>query len=196
MEIIDAFVTDAVGRLVRTTDFTEVAKNRAIIVSHQIAQAQYAQRFSEAVFPGDRQGLRLRHQRNHRPGPTVHGLHQPADPRQRAERSAFSRSGRSHDPPREQRGPILGGPGGHQPHRLGQAQPGPEHGGASSSARILDACSKIVETSSAESLYLIAQFAGRYNTRRPRTCWPASPTSGSSVMPTGPSNMSSWIRGF
>ena len=50
MEIIDAFVADAVGRLVRTTDFTEVAKTRAVIVSHQIAQAQYAQRFSDAAL--------------------------------------------------------------------------------------------------------------------------------------------------
>jgi len=47
--VIDAFVNEAIGRLVRTIDFTEVAKTRAYIVSHQGAQAQYAQRFSEAL---------------------------------------------------------------------------------------------------------------------------------------------------
>jgi hypothetical protein len=50
LAVIDAFLSDAVGRLVRTIDFTEVAKYRAVIVSHQGVQAQYAQRFSEAAY--------------------------------------------------------------------------------------------------------------------------------------------------
>jgi len=50
LEVIDAFAADAIGRLVRTVDFTEVARTRASIVGHQSTQAQYAQRFSEACF--------------------------------------------------------------------------------------------------------------------------------------------------
>lgn len=49
LQIIDAFMGDAVARLVRTIDFTEVAKTRAVIVTKQRPQAQYAQRFSEAA---------------------------------------------------------------------------------------------------------------------------------------------------
>ncbi|MGE5297204.1 MAG: hypothetical protein ACM3VT_20460, partial [Solirubrobacterales bacterium] len=56
-EIIDAFAADAIGRLVRTVDFTEVAKTRASIVSHQVSQAQYAQRFSEACHREIAQGF-------------------------------------------------------------------------------------------------------------------------------------------
>jgi hypothetical protein len=56
-EIIDAFAADAIGRLVRTVDFTEVAKTRASIVGHQSAQAQYAQRFSEACLREIGQGF-------------------------------------------------------------------------------------------------------------------------------------------
>lgn len=50
MQIIDEFVQDAVQDLARTTDFTEVAKTRTIILNHRSSQAQYAQQFSESAY--------------------------------------------------------------------------------------------------------------------------------------------------
>ena len=47
--IIDAFVDTAVGRLVRTIDFTDVATTRAQILNRRGTQAQYAERFAEAL---------------------------------------------------------------------------------------------------------------------------------------------------
>jgi hypothetical protein len=50
MQIIDEFVQDAVQDLARTTDFTEVAKTRTIVLNHRSSQAQYAQQFSESAY--------------------------------------------------------------------------------------------------------------------------------------------------
>jgi hypothetical protein len=50
METIDQFVADAVSRLVRTLDFTEVAKTRALILNNQSTQAQYAAQYSESTY--------------------------------------------------------------------------------------------------------------------------------------------------
>lgn len=49
-KVIDDFMKDAVSDLVRTDDFTQVSKTRAIIVSHQGDQAQYAQKYSESAY--------------------------------------------------------------------------------------------------------------------------------------------------
>lgn len=48
-QVIDDFMKDAVSDLVRTDDFTQVSKTRAIIVSHQGDQPQYAQKYSESA---------------------------------------------------------------------------------------------------------------------------------------------------
>lgn len=48
-KVIDDFVADAVQDLVRTVDFTAIAKTRSIILSKQGTRAQYAQNFSESV---------------------------------------------------------------------------------------------------------------------------------------------------
>jgi hypothetical protein len=162
MEIIDAFVSDAVGRLVRTTDFTEVAKTRAVVVSHQIAQAQYAQRFSEAALREIGKGFE-------------YATSEITDPDRRFKvfTNLLILAGELNDPrlidlgirliPHENStvrywavrvatNPTVWG-------KLGQDQ-----NAAPLSARIIDACGKVLETSSPETLFLMAQFAGRYDT--------------------------------
>jgi len=52
LKIIDDFLADAIQELVRTRDFTEIAKRRTVILSRQSTQgqqAQYAQQFSESA---------------------------------------------------------------------------------------------------------------------------------------------------
>ncbi len=98
MEIIDAFVADAVGRLVRTTDFTEVAKTRAVITSHQIAQAQYAPRFSEAALREINKGFEYATNEITDPDRRFKVYHQFADPGRRVERPAARRRGCGPDP--------------------------------------------------------------------------------------------------
>jgi hypothetical protein len=163
MEIIDAFVTDAVGRLVRTTDFTEVAKHRAVIVSHQISQAQYAPRFSDAVLREIGRGFE-------------YATNEITDPDRRVKVFAnlLILASELNDPRlievgirmipdentmvrywavRVATNPSVWA-------KLGQDQ----STAAAQSRRIVDACTKVAETSSPEVLYLMAQFAGRYDT--------------------------------
>ncbi len=49
LKIIDDFLAQAIQELVRTRDFTEIAKRRTVILSRQSTQAQYAQQFSESA---------------------------------------------------------------------------------------------------------------------------------------------------
>jgi len=163
MEIIDAFVTDAVGRLVRTTDFTEVAKTRAVIVSHQIAQAQYAQRFSDAALREIGKGF-------------DYATNEITDPDRRFKvfTNLLILASELNDPRLIELGIRM------IPHenamvrywavrmatnpsvwaKLGQDQ----NTAVPLARRIVDACGAVVETSSPEILYLMAQFAGRYDT--------------------------------
>lgn len=50
MQVIDEFMQDAVEDLVRTTDFTQISKIRATILTYQSPQAQYAQQYSESAL--------------------------------------------------------------------------------------------------------------------------------------------------
>ncbi len=50
LQIIDDFLKEAVQELVRTKDFTSVAKIRTVIVSKKSTQAQYARQFSESAL--------------------------------------------------------------------------------------------------------------------------------------------------
>lgn len=47
--VIDRFMDEAIDEMIRTEDFGNVAKTRAVILSRTSQQAQYAQRFSEAA---------------------------------------------------------------------------------------------------------------------------------------------------
>jgi len=49
LKIIDDFLIEAIQELVRTRDFTSIAKIRTVILSRQSTQGQYAQRFSESA---------------------------------------------------------------------------------------------------------------------------------------------------
>ena len=163
MEIIDAFVSDTVGRLVRTTDFTEVAKTRAVIVSHQIPQAQYAPRFSEAVFREIGKGFDY----------TTNEITDP-DRRFKVFTNLLILANELSDPRLADLGvrmipydnstvrywAIRAATNPSVWDKLSQNQAA----AAPLSGRIIDACSKVIETSSVESLYLMAQFASRYDT--------------------------------
>jgi hypothetical protein len=162
MEIIDAFVSDAVGRLVRTTDFTEVAKTRAVIVSHQIAQAQYAQRFSEAALREIGKGFDY-----------ATGEITDPDRRFKVFTNLLILASELNDARLVDLGVRT------IPHENSTvrywavrvaANPGvwdklsQNQAAAPLSLKIISACSQVVETSSPETLYLMAQFAGRYDT--------------------------------
>jgi len=162
MEIIDAFVSEAVGRLVRTTDFTEVAKTRAVVVSHQIAQAQYAQRFSEAALREIGNGF-------------DYATNEISDPDRRfkvftnlliltnelndARLIDLGLRWIPHENSTVRYWAVRVATNPSVWDKLGQDQ----NTAAPLSRKILDACSKVVETSSPETLYLMAQFAGRYD---------------------------------
>ncbi len=49
LKIIDDFLAQAIQELVRTRDFTKIAKIRTVILSRQSTQGQYAQQFSESA---------------------------------------------------------------------------------------------------------------------------------------------------
>jgi hypothetical protein len=163
MEIIDAFVSDAVGRLVRTTDFTEVAKTRAVIISHQIPQAQYARQFSDAAYREIGKGF-------------DYATSEITDPDRRFKvfTNLLILANELNDPrlvdvgirmiPQENSTVrywairVATSPGVWD--KLSQNQTA----AAPLSGKIIDACSQAVATSSPEVLLLMAQFAARYDT--------------------------------
>ena len=49
LKIIDDFLAQAIQELVRTRDFTSIAKIRTVILSRQSTQGQYAQQFSDSA---------------------------------------------------------------------------------------------------------------------------------------------------
>ncbi len=56
-KIIDDFLAEAVQELVKTRDFTSIAKLRSVILSRKSAQSQYAQQFSESAYQHIQQGF-------------------------------------------------------------------------------------------------------------------------------------------
>lgn len=162
-EIIDAFAADEIGRLVRTVDFTEVAKTRASIVGHQNDQAQYAQRFSEACFREIGEGF-------------DYAANQISDPQRRFKIFAnlLILVNELNDPRLVDLGVrMIGHEAGAVRYWAVRAATNPaaweklnldQAAAAAMSRKIIDACNKVAETSSAEVLYLMAQFAGRDGT--------------------------------
>jgi hypothetical protein len=162
-EIIDAFAADAIGRLVRTVDFTEVAKTRASIVGRQNSQAQYAQRFSDACLREIKVGF-------------DYANNEITDPQRRLKVFAnllilinelndprlvdLSIGMISHEAVAVRYWAVRAATNPTVWEKLGQDQAA----AAATSRKILDVCNQAVETSSAEVLNLMAQFAGRYNT--------------------------------
>ena len=56
-KIIDDFLDQAVQELVKTRDFTSIAKVRSVILSRKSTQSQYAQQFSESAYQHIRAGF-------------------------------------------------------------------------------------------------------------------------------------------
>lgn len=56
-KIIDDFLAQAVLELVKTKDFTSIAKLRSVILSRKSTQSQYAQQFSESAYQHIQQGF-------------------------------------------------------------------------------------------------------------------------------------------
>jgi len=50
LQIIDDFLARSIQELVKTKDFTDIARTRTVILSHQSPQGQYAQQFSESAY--------------------------------------------------------------------------------------------------------------------------------------------------
>lgn len=50
LQIIDDFLSQAIQELVKTRDFTTIARTRTVILSNQSSQGQYAQQFSESAY--------------------------------------------------------------------------------------------------------------------------------------------------
>ena len=162
-DIIDAFVMDTIGRLVRTTDFTEVAKTRAVIISHQIPQPQYAQRFSEAAEREIGKGFE-------------YATNEITDPDRRFKvfTNLLILAGELNDPRLIDVGTRMIA---HENSAVRYwavrvatnprvwDKPGQDQNAAAQRARkIVDACSQVAESSSPEALYLMAQFARRFDT--------------------------------
>lgn len=161
--VIDAFAADAIGRLVRTIDFTEVARTRASIVGHQSAQTQYAQWFSEACLREIDKGF------NYAAGEII-------DPHRRFKvfTNLLILTTELNDPRLLDLGVRMIG---HEANAVRywalRAATNPaaweklnqDRAAATAMAgKIIDACHKIVDTSSAEILHLMAQFAGSQST--------------------------------
>ena len=58
LQIIDNFLADGVGELVRTQKFTDIARVRAVILSRQGEQKQYAQQYSASAVKHLTSGLK------------------------------------------------------------------------------------------------------------------------------------------
>jgi hypothetical protein len=163
LQVIDAFMGDAVARLVRTIDFTEVAKTRAVILTKQRPQAQYAQRFVEAAGKEIAAGFE-------------YAATEVADPARRfmVFTNLLILVNELNDPrlidlairmiPQENTAvrywavQASTNPGVWQKLSQDQANAGQV------ARRIIDTCAPAVATSSPETLLLMAQFAGRNST--------------------------------
>ncbi len=163
LEVIDAFAADAIGRLVRTVDFTEVARTRASIVGHQSAQAQYAQRFSDACLREIAKGF-------------DYATHEISDPQRRFRVFAnllilvnelndprlidLGIRMISHEASMVRYWAVRVATSASLWEKLSQDQVA----AATMSRKVLDACNQAAPTSSPEVLNLMVQFAGRFDT--------------------------------
>lgn len=162
LQIIDEFMIDAVGDIVNATNFTDVAKVRAIILNYQSTQAQYADQYSQSALRHISEGLRGAQASSDRArgfkvmtnlliladslkDPRLVDLaigmipHESSAVRYWAVRAAAD--------------PALWAKLSQDPTTATQ-----------SAGRILTECTQVVGTSSPEVLAVMAEFAGRYDT--------------------------------
>lgn len=162
-QVIDAFMSDAVARLVRTIDFTEVAKTRAVVLAKQRPQAQYAQRFLEAAGKEIAAGFEYATTEIADPGRRFKVftnllilVNELADPR--LIDLAVRMIPQENTTVRYWAVQAATNAGIWQ--RLSQDQAG----AGQVARRIIDTCNPVAGTSSPETLLLMAQFAGRNST--------------------------------
>lgn len=162
LEAIDDFVRDAVGSLVRTIDFTEVSKIRAIIVSHQSTQTQYARQYSESCYRHIAEGIEYA-RTDIRDESTlfkvitnllilIDSLKDPQLIDLAIQEIPHSNSAVRYWAVRASTNAELWA-------KMGQGQ-----GAAQLATRVLNACERVVDSSSPEVLLQMAKFAGRFNT--------------------------------
>ena len=168
LQVIDEFMNDAVTDLVRTEDFTAVSKTRSIILNHQAdkaqpsAQEQYALQFSESAYKQIGEAIR-----------EADGLPNESK-RFKVITNLLILADSLKDPRlvdlaigqiRRENGPVR--------YWAVRAATDPELWSklsqqegvaAQASARILTDCSQVAAGSGPESLRLMAEFAGRFNT--------------------------------
>ncbi|MDI6448335.1 hypothetical protein [Anaerobaca lacustris] len=161
-QIIDQFIRDAVATLVRTIDFTEVSKTRALVVSHQSTQAQYAQQYSESCYRHIAEGME--HARADIRDETtlfkvvtnllilIDSLKDPRLIELAIQEIPHGNSAVRYWAVRASTDPELW-------TKIGQGQ-----GAAQLATRVMTACDQVVDSSGPEVLLQIARFAGRFDT--------------------------------
>lgn len=164
-QIIDEFMNDAVADMVRATDFTQVSKTRAIIVSHQSEQAQYAQQYSESAYRQIAEGMQeartdIRDENTRFKVITnllilVDSLQDP-----RLIDLAIQEIG--HENSAVRYWAVRASTNRELWSQIGQGQ----GSAAQLATRIMRACDQVVDTSSPEVLVQMAEFAGRFDTEQ------------------------------
>lgn len=162
-EVIDEFMNDAVTDMVRTMDFTQVSKTRAIIVSHQSEQAQYAQQYSEAAYRHIAEGIQeartdIRDENTRFKVITnllilVDSLKDPRLTDLAIQEIGHGNNAVRYWAVRASTDPELWA-------KISQNQ----NSAAQRATRIMTACDQVVDTSSPEVLLQMAEFAGRFDT--------------------------------
>ncbi len=162
LEAIDQFISDAIGTLVRTIDFTEVSRIRAIIVSHQSTQTQYARQYSESCYRHIANGIE--HARSDiRDESTlfkvITNLLILIDSLRDPHLIDLAIQEIPHPNNAVRYWAVRASTNAELWAKIGQGQ-----GAAQLATRILSACDRVVDTSSPEVLLQMAEFAGRIGT--------------------------------
>ncbi len=162
-QVIDEFMNDAVTDMVRATDFTQVSKTRAIILSHQSEHPQYAQQYSESAHRQIAEGIQeartdIRDERTQFKVIAnllilIDSLKDPRLVDLAVREIPHSNNAVRYWALRASTNPELWA-------KIGQNQ----GSAAQLATRIMAACDQIVGSSSAEVLLQVAEFAGRFNT--------------------------------
>jgi hypothetical protein len=165
LQVIDEFMNDAVTDMVRATDFTQVSKTRAIIVSHQSEQPQYAQKYSESAYRQIAEGMQeartdIRDENTRFKVITnllilVDSLQDPRLIDLAIQEIGHDNSAIRYWAVRASTDPQLWA-------KIGQGQ----GNAASLATRIMTASDQVVDSSGPEVLLQMAQFAGRFDTQQ------------------------------
>jgi len=162
LQIIDDFMEDAVGDIVRTTNFTEVAKTRTIILNYQSSQAQYAEQYSQSAYARISAGLQEARAISDpkRRFKVMTNLLILVDSLQYPRLVDLAVAMIPHDNSAVRYWAVRAATSGGLWAKIGQDQAG----SVQLAGRILAECSRVAESSSPETLNLMAEFAGRYGT--------------------------------